>query len=138
VRDAGRISPGKPKRVPRALSVAEIRQLRAWLSNDTRAPELDLPDLVDMLLATGLRVGEALAVTWDAVDLSAATVEVRGTVIRVKGRGLMIKPAPKTRAGFRTLVLPSWAVEMLKLRPQGRPDQTQSARSRAAYVTATM
>ena len=32
--------------------------------------------------------------------------------------------APKTRAGFRTLVLSSWAVEMLRLRPPGRPDQT--------------
>jgi integrase len=124
VRDAGRISPGKPKRVPRALSVTETRELRAWLSNDDKARERDLPDLVDMLLATGLRVGEALAVTWDAVNLSAGTVEVRGTVIRVKGRGLMIKPAPKTRAGFRTLLLPSWAVEMLRLRPPGRLDQT--------------
>jgi len=45
-------------------------------------------------------------------------------VIRVKGQGLMIKSAPKTRAGFRTLMLPSWAVEMLKLRPHGKPDQT--------------
>jgi integrase len=124
VRDAGRISAGKPKRVPRALSVAETRVLRACLSNDDKAREHDLPDLVDMLLATGLRVGEALAVTWDAVDLSAGTVEVRGTVIRVKGQGLMIKPAPKTRAGFRTLMLPSWAVEMLRLRPLGKPDQT--------------
>ena len=77
-----------------------------------------------MLLATGLRVGEALAVTWDAVDISAGTVEVGDTVIRVKERGLMIKPARKTRAGFRTLLLPSWAVEMLRLRPPGRPDQT--------------
>jgi hypothetical protein len=33
-----------------------------------------------------------LAVAWAAVDLSAGTVEVRGTVIRVNGRGLMIKP----------------------------------------------
>jgi site-specific recombinase XerC len=70
VRDAGRIGPSKPKRVPRALSVAEVRQLRAWLTYDDKARERDLPDLVDMLLATGLRVG--LAVTWDAVDLSAA------------------------------------------------------------------
>jgi integrase len=124
VRDAGRISPGKPKRVPRALNVAETRELRTWLSNDDKARERDLPDLVDMLLATGLRVGEALAVTWDAVDLAAGTVEVRSTVIRVKERGLMIKTAPKTRAGFRTLLLPSWAVEMLRLRPPGRPDQT--------------
>ena len=124
VRDAGRLSPGKPKRVPRALTVAETRELRAWLRNDDKAQERDLPDLVDMLLATGLRVGEALAVTWDAVDLSAGTVEVRGTVIRVKERGLIIKTAPKTRAGFRTLLLPSWAVEMLRLRPHGTPDQT--------------
>jgi len=124
LRDAGRLSPGKPKRVPRALSVAEIRELRAWLNDDEKARGRDLPDLVDMLLATGLRVGEALAVTWDAVNLPSGTVEVRGTVIRVKGQGLMIKSAPKTRAGFRTLVLPSWAMEMLKLRPYGRPDQT--------------
>ena len=124
VRDAGRISPGKPRRFPRALSVVETRELRAWLSNDEKARERDLPDLVDIILATGLRVGEALAVTWDAVDPSAGTVEVRGTVIGVKERGLMIKPAPKTRAGFRTLLLPSWAVEMLRLRPPGRPDQT--------------
>jgi integrase len=124
--DGSEISPGKPKRVrvPRALNVAETRELRTWLSNDDKAQERDLPDLVDMLLATGLRVGEALAVTLDAVDLSAGTVEVRGTVIPVKERGLMIKTAPKTRAGFRTLVLPSWAVEMLRLRPPGRPDQT--------------
>jgi integrase len=62
VRDAGRPSPGKPKRVPRALTVAESREVRAWLRNDDKA-QRDLPDLVDMLLATGLRVGEALAVT---------------------------------------------------------------------------
>jgi integrase len=124
VRDAGRIVPSKPKRVPRALSVAEIRQLRALLTYDNKARERDLPDLVDMLLATGLRVGECLAVTWDAVDLSAGTVEVRGTVIRMKGRGLIITSAPKTRAGFRTLMLPSWAVEMLRMRPYGGPDRT--------------
>jgi integrase len=124
VRDAGRLSSGRPKRVPRALSVTEIRELRTRLKDDEKARERDLPALVDMLLATGLRVGEALAVTWDAVDLSAGTVEVRGTVIRVKDQGLMIKSAPKTKAGFRTLVLPSWAMEMLKLRPYGGPDQT--------------
>ena len=61
VRDAGRIVPSKPKRVPRALNVAEVRQLRAWLTYDDKARERDLPDLVDMLLATGLRVGECLS-----------------------------------------------------------------------------
>jgi Phage integrase central domain len=55
VRDAGRIGHGKPKCVPRALSLAEIRELRTWFSEDDKARERDLPDLVDMLLSTGLR-----------------------------------------------------------------------------------
>jgi integrase len=42
----------------------------------------------------------------------------------MKGRGLIITSAPKTRAGFRTLMLPSWAVEMLRIRPYGGPDRT--------------
>jgi integrase len=36
------------------------------------------------MLATGLRIGEAAAVTWDALDLAAGTVEVRGTVVRAR------------------------------------------------------
>jgi integrase len=103
----------KTKRAPRALNLAQIRQLRALLTYDDRAIVLDLPDLVDMMIATGLRIGEAIAVTWAALDLDNATVEVRATVIRVNGKRLILKPAPKTEAGFRTLVLPKWCVDML-------------------------
>ena len=52
---------------------------------------------------------------WDALDLDAGTVAVRGTVVRVKGVGLTIK-APKSASGVRTLELPGWAVEMLRRR----------------------
>jgi integrase len=117
VRDAARIA--QPKRQPRALTIAEARQLRASLSYDQKAVERDIPDLVSMLMATGLRIGEGLALRWADVDLSAGTVIVRGTVVRVNGRGLMIKET-KTAAGTRTLVLPAWCVEMLQLRATGR------------------
>jgi len=110
VRDAARIP--QPKRQPRALTLAEGRQLRASLAHDQRAVERDLPDLVSALMATGLRIGEALALRWADVDLTAGTLTVRGTVVRVNGRGLMIKDT-KTAAGVRTLVVPSWCVEML-------------------------
>jgi integrase len=80
------------------------------------AAGLDLPDLVDFLLATGLRIGEATAVTWPAVDLAAGTVEVRGTVGRIIGEGLVIKPKPKSKAGWRVVELPTWAVDMLRRR----------------------
>lgn len=68
------------------------------------------------MLATGMRIGEASAVTWDALDLDAATVEVRGTVVRIKGAGLTIKWRPKSKSGYRTLELPGWAAEMLRQR----------------------
>ena len=52
---------------------------------------------------TGVRIGEALAVRWEYVDLRAGVVVVDHTVIRVKGVGLVrksTKPKPVT-AGWR-------------------------------------
>src|ERR687884_393958 len=69
-----------------------------------------------MMLATGKRMGENSANTWDALDLDARTVKIRVTVGRIKGQGLRIKLKPKSRAGYRKLRLPSWAVEMLRRR----------------------
>ena len=76
------------------------------------------PDFVAFMLATGLRIGEASAITWDAVDLDAGTVEVRGTVIRLKGQGLLLTSTTKSTAGMRTLALPTWCVEVLQHRAQ--------------------
>jgi integrase len=113
VRDAARIP--QPKRQPRALTLAEARQLRTWLTTDAKAAERDIPDLVSTLMATGLRIGEALALTWDDVDLGLQTITVRSTLVRLNGSGLTVKPT-KTAAGVRTLVLPTWCVEMLRVR----------------------
>jgi len=116
VRDTSPISVKPKKGKPRALAAAGIRQVRAYASYDPIARRRDLPDLIDIMAATGMRIGEALAVVWDAVNLDAKTVEVRGTVIRIKGVGLIIKPEPKTEAGYRTLILPDWAVPLLRAR----------------------
>jgi integrase len=77
---------------------------------------LDLVDFVDMMLATGLRIGETAAVTWPAVDVESGSVEVRGTVIRVRGQGLVIKQKPKSEAGWRSVQLPSWCTATLRRR----------------------
>lgn len=114
VRDVGRIE--SRAKAARSLDVAAARDLRAKIAADPVARARDLRDFTDMMLATGLRIGETAAVTWDALDLDAATVEVRGTVIRITGQGLTIKWKPKTRKGSRSLELPTWAVEMLRRR----------------------
>lgn len=114
-RDVARIST-KPKKPRAVLSIEQVRAIRTWLAENKKAKERDLPDLVAFMAATGLRIGEACAVGWEDVDLDAATVEVTGTVLRLKGQGLINKPAPKSAAGERTLELPSWCVTMLRRR----------------------
>jgi transcriptional regulator with XRE-family HTH domain len=69
------------------------------------------------MLATGCRIGEALAVSWDEVDLAAATVDVCWHLVRVRGAGLQRRPSTKSGvAGERVLPLPTWAVSMLRRR----------------------
>ena len=67
------------------------------------------------MLATGLRLGEALGLTWADVDLAAGTVDVQRTIIRAQGRGLIAKRV-KSRASERALVLPAWCVQLLRAR----------------------
>jgi integrase len=114
VREVGWIE--SEKAPVRSLSLAQALDLRAKVHSSKRAHACDLVDFTDFMLATGLRIGEASAVTWDAVDLDAGTIEVRGTVIRVRGEGLRIKWKPKSKSGYRTLELPGWAVAMLRRR----------------------
>jgi integrase len=57
------------------------------LRQDEVAVERYVPAPVDFMVATGLRIGEVLAIAWDALDLDKATVEVRGTVVRRSGSG---------------------------------------------------
>ncbi|MGH8888720.1 MAG: site-specific integrase, partial [Acidothermaceae bacterium] len=121
-RDAGSLST-KPAKMPRALSVAEARQLLALLTYDDQALSRDVPDFVWFMIATGLRIGEAAAVTWDSVDLELGTVEVRGTVVRLRGQGLSIKSSPKSKAGFRTLILPPWCCNLLRRRKHASAHQ---------------
>jgi integrase len=114
VREVDRIE-SRPRRQPRALTVQERVELLTQLQADEKARRRDLPDLVFFMLATGVRIGEALAVVWSQVDFDAGTVEITSTLVRVKGQGLLRK-STKSRAGERTLPLPTSAVASLRRR----------------------
>jgi integrase len=114
VREVERIE-SRPKREPRALTMEERVALLTQLQEDEKARRRDLPDLVFFMLATGVRIGEALAAVWSEVDFEAGTVRITSTLVRVKGEGLLRK-GTKSRAGERTLPLPDSAVAMLRRR----------------------
>jgi integrase len=105
----------KPKRPPRALTTEEVTLLQKCLTADEHAVEADLPDLVTFILGTGVRIGEALAVLWNQIDLETGTVEITHTIARPPGEGL-IRKTTKSRTGERVLSLPTWATTSLRAR----------------------
>ena len=111
------------KRPLRALTVPQLRRLRVALRYDERAIGCDVPDLVSFLMATGLRTGEACGLARSAVDLGIGTIDVRATVVRV--RGLVVKPT-KTDAGTRNLVQPSWCGDCCTNARPALPPSTKS------------
>ena len=121
---------GGSRATARALQPGERDDFLAKLKADKRAAAQDLPDMVQFALATGLRIGELLAVRWGDVDLVGVearqgdevirvpVVHVRGNVVRVGGQG-MVRFKGKTRTAVRSVPLPPFLVTMLALR---KPD----------------
>lgn len=75
--------------------------------------------IVSAAAGCGLRWGECAGLPWSAVDLGLAELRVRQVAVEVSGR-LEIRAYPKSRAGVRTLPMPTFLVEMLKVRFSGR------------------
>ena len=110
--------PKERRRPPRALNADERDQWLAMLAADPVAVRKDLPDLTRWMLATGVRIGEALAVSWNEIDLDTGTVAIEWNLIRIRGEGLRRVPRVKTDSGERTLPLPDFALDMLHRRAQ--------------------
>jgi integrase len=71
-----------------------------------------LQALAVLVMTTGMRKGEAMALRWVDVDLDEGTVRVAGTLKRAKGRWWI--DTPKTAAGKRAIPVEGWVVESLR------------------------
>ena len=79
-----------------------------------------------LMLALGLRRGEACGLRWQDIDLDAGTLSVNGTLGRVNGKGLIYGP-PKSASGQRRFKLPPSLITALKRH------QIRSAAERKAF-----
>jgi integrase len=90
----------------RYLTVEEVGRLLRAATGERLQP------LIVLMLGSGLRRGEALALHWRDVDLSAGHVRVRWTLARVDR--VLVFDEPKTERSRRFVSLPSPVVEMLR------------------------
>ena len=79
-----------------------------------------------LILETGLRTGEMIGLTWDAIDWKARTLTVNKTLeFRHKQKVWRAGP-PKTQQSYRTIPLTDRAYEILKEIKDKRPWQKES------------
>jgi integrase len=112
------------RRPPRALTLQQVQQLRvavsSWCSSGSgqsgRPRDSQLVEIVELLLATGMRIGEVLALRAEDVELASDIpfVRIRGTVVSIAGRGAVRKPSPKTPHSQADVALPEFGVIALK------------------------
>jgi integrase len=101
----------KLPRVPRRdLTIVTPAQMKALLS---AASGSRLEALLVLSLATGLRQGEALGLTWDRVNFDESEIHINKAAYYAPGKNTYLK-RPKTPGSVRTLLLPSTAMEALR------------------------
>ena len=134
------LQPPALDREVRALTVAELADLRAGLARVAAERQVDklgrplgrrgltwsyLPDLVEVMLATGIRVSEAAALAGDAFvpdDDGRPVLRVEAHVVRDLSGAVTRRIYRKGSQQYLLLVVPEYAVPMLaRLRRRAGP-----------------
>jgi len=118
-----------PKRKPKALTYAQIEQVRhavrTWRTGESvpgPPPDGQLRDVIEVMLGTSDRIGEALALRKCDIDDSRVgaglpmRVSVSGTLVVVKGKGVYRQEFPKSDNSRRTLEVPEFSAEVIRAR----------------------
>lgn len=71
-------------------------------------------DQYALLLETGLRTGELIGLTWDAIDFKKRTLTVSKTLEYRHSRGTWVAGPPKTASSYRTIPLTDKAYSILE------------------------
>ncbi len=100
-----------PQAERRKAVVLDPAQAQAFLE---AAKAHRLGSLFSVILALGLRIGEALGLTWDVIDFDGGSVTVLRQIQRISGKLELVDL--KTEKSRRTIALPSFAVTALQER----------------------
>lgn len=103
-------------RASHALQLESVPAFIATVLNDGEMQRWDVGEVLAFMVMSGCRIGEALGLSWEHVDLDGAKVTFDATVVRVPGQGLLHQQHGKTSASTRTISIPARAVTLLARR----------------------
>lgn len=84
-----------------AYTEEDQQKLIAYLKSQ---PKTAFNALIYLLLGSGMRIGEASALTLGDIDLESGAINVTKTVVKIRGH-VSVQDHPKTSAGVRTIFL---------------------------------
>lgn len=109
-----------PRNVARLVDAPKQRKVEIvpWSRDDAfrflaHTRQHRLGPLFSVVMALGLRRGEALGLRWNDIDFTNRTLKINMQVVRTRTQGLVIKP-PKTEKSRRTIALPEMTIDELK------------------------
>lgn len=100
-----RIAQKAPKKERRALTITE----QSWVENFPHRAQL--PAMI--MLYSGLRLAECLALQWNDIDFDNKTISVAKTLV-LSGKPPYIKQGAKSKAGVRIVDIPQKLIDFLK------------------------
>ncbi len=115
----------KPPHTPKALTTEQIAAIRLaareWRTEDGRmGPRSDgqVRDIIEVMLGTATRIGEALALRQCDVDMDAdpPRVNISGTIVVHNGAGVHRQEHPKTHESNRVIGVPQFAADVIRQR----------------------
>lgn len=113
----------KPVRAANDIKFLTREEQRIFLETVRRSHNYNQYALI---LETGLRTGEMIGLTWDAIDFEKRTLTVNKTLEFRHGEQYWRAGPPKTQHSYRTIPLTDRAYEILKGIWNSRPEQKES------------
>lgn len=115
----------RPPSTPNALTPAEVNAIRGaityWEAGRSATgprPDGQLSAIVEVMLGTSARIGEVLAIRRRDVDITGAvpSIRINGTIVSHRGEPTTRQDHPKTAKSRRTVAIPSFTAEAVRLR----------------------
>ena len=96
--------------VTRHLKDGKTLEIQGYTMHDKISPQWEV--YFSLAIYGGFRRGELIALTWEDVDFDKRTINIEKAISRTESS--QIVKAPKTKAGYREIILPSECFRLLR------------------------